>query len=193
MRKSRTTSWRAFRPEAAGSLQAPGGAACRVLGLDPGSRRTGYGILDIGGGGCVHLAHGCIDVSGLEFAARLRRIFEAVQALVEAHRPDEVAIERVFVSRNVDSALKLGQARGAALAAIAVGTPTFEYAPREVKLAVVGYGAAAKEQVGHMIGRLLGIDSRIPVDAADALAVALCHSQSRRLALLARAVAGARR
>jgi len=193
MRKSRTTSWRAYRPDAAGPQRPPGGAACRILGLDPGSRRTGYGILDIGEGGCTHVAHGCIDVSGLEFAVRLRTIFEAVQVLIEVHRPQEVAIERVFVSRNADSALKLGQARGAAIAAVSAGTPTFEYAPREVKLAVVGYGAAAKGQVGHMIGRLLGIESRISADAADALAVALCHSQARRLALLVRAVAGARR
>jgi len=191
MRKSRTTSWRAYRPEAAGTPRPPGGAACRILGLDPGSRRTGYGIITIAAGGCTHVAHGCIDVSGLEFAVRLRRIFEAVQALVQAHQPDEIAIERVFVSRNADSALKLGQARGAALAAVSVGTPTFEYAPREVKLAVVGYGAAAKGQVGHMIGRLLEIEARIPADAADALAVALCHSQARRLAQLARAAAGA--
>jgi crossover junction endodeoxyribonuclease RuvC len=193
MRKSRTTSWRAYRPEALEALRPAGGAACRVLGLDPGSRRTGYGIITIAAGGCVHVAHGCIDVSGLEFAVRLRKIFEAVQALMEAHRPDEVAIERVFVSRNADSALKLGQARGAALAAVSVGTPTFEYAPRAVKLAVVGFGDAVKPQVGHMIGQLLGIDARIPADAADALAVALCHSQSRRLALLAHAAAGARR
>lgn len=194
MRKSRTSSWRAYRPEAAAcALPAGSAAGCRVLGLDPGSRRTGYGLLDCGAGGAVHVAHGCIDVSGLEFAARLRRIFEAVHALIEAHHPDEVAIERVFLSRNADSALKLGQARGAALAAVPVATATFEYAPREVKLAVVGYGAAEKPQVGHMIGRLLAIDARLPADAADALAVALCHSQARRLALLTRGVAGARR
>lgn len=134
----------------------------------------------------MHVTHGCIDVSGLGFAARLRRIFEAVQSLIGEHRPDEVAIERVFVSRNADSALKLGQARGAALAAVPVGTATFEYAPRAVKLAVVGFGAAEKGQVGHMIGRLLALDARVPVDAADALAVALCHAQARRLALLMR-------
>ena len=102
------------------------------------------------------------------------------------YTPDEVAVERVFVHLNPDSALKLGHARGAALAAVPVGTATFEYAPRAVKLAVVGFGAAEKGQVGHMIGRLLALDARVPVDAADALAVALCHAQARRLALLTR-------
>ncbi|MGE0583118.1 MAG: crossover junction endodeoxyribonuclease RuvC [Steroidobacteraceae bacterium] len=192
MRNSRTSSWRAYRPEGGPAAREGGTSGCRILGLDPGSRRTGYGILAWQGGQYVHVAHGCIDVSGLELAARLRRIFEAVQALIAAHAPEEVAVERVFMSRNADSALKLGQARGAALAAVPVGTATFEYAPREVKLAVVGFGAAEKAQVGHMIGRLLAIEARVPVDAADALAVALCHAQSRRLALLTRA-AGARR
>ncbi|MGD9599088.1 MAG: crossover junction endodeoxyribonuclease RuvC [Steroidobacteraceae bacterium] len=163
-----------------------------MLGLDPGSRRTGYGIVRWVDGGYVHVAHGCIDVAGLEFAARLRQIFEAVQALIATHAPDEVAIERVFMSRNADSALKLGQARGAALAAVPAGTATYEYAPREVKRAVVGFGAAEKPQVGHMIAQLLALDARLPVDAADALAVALCHAQSRRLARIAHA-AGARR
>jgi crossover junction endodeoxyribonuclease RuvC len=192
MRNSRTSSWRAYRPEGGQVARAGDASGCRILGLDPGSRRTGYGILAWQAGQYVHVAHGCIDVSGLDFVARLRRIFEAVQALVATHAPDEVAVERVFVSRNPDSALKLGQARGAALAAVPVGTATFEYAPREVKLAVVGFGAAEKPQVGHMIGRLLAIDVRVPADAADALAVALCHAQARRLALLTR-TAGARR
>jgi len=165
---------------------ASGASGCRILGLDPGSRRTGFGVLAWQCGEYRHVAHGCIDVSGLEFAARLRRIFEAVQTLIAEHMPDEIAVERVFVSRNPDSALKLGQARGAALAAVPVGTATFEYAPRAVKLAVVGFGAAEKGQVGHMIGRLLALDARVPVDAADALAVALCHAQARRLALLTR-------
>ena len=192
MRNSRTRSWRAYRPEGGQVARAGDASGCRILGLDPGSRRTGYGILAWQAGQYVHVAHGCIDVSGLDFVARVRRIFEAVQALVATHAPDEVAVERVFVSRNPDSALKLGQARGAALAAVPVGTATFEYAPREVKLAVVGFGAAEKPQVGHMIGRLLAIDVRVPADAADALAVALCHAQARRLALLTR-TAGARR
>lgn len=159
-------------------------ARYRVLGLDPGSRRTGYGLLDIDGDACVHVAHGCIDVSGLEFAARLRHIFEAVHALIAAHAPDEVAVESVFVSKNIDSALKLGQARGAALAAIPVQTAMFEYAAREVKLAMTGHGGAEKRQVAHMIGSVLALQVPIPIDASDALAVAYCHSNSRRLARL---------
>ncbi len=173
-------------------VRATGAQGCRILGLDPGSRRTGYGVLTWEFGEYVHVAHGCIDVSGLGFATRLRRIFEAVQVLIATHAPDEVAIERVFMSRNADSALKLGQARGAALAAVPEGTATFEYAPRAVKLAVVGFGAAEKPQVGNMVGRLLAIDAHLPVDAADALAVALCHAQARRVAQLTRA-AGQRR
>ena len=129
-----------------------------------------------------HVASGRIAVSGPELAPRLRQIFEAVVALVEEHRPDEVAIERVFVHLNPDSALKLGQARGAALcAALLHGAPAHEYAPRAVKLAVIGYGAADKAQVAQMVTTLLQLPSRPVADAADALAVALCHAQTRRL------------
>jgi crossover junction endodeoxyribonuclease RuvC len=101
------------------------------------------------------------------------------------HQPAEVAVERVFVSRNADSALKLGQARGAALCAIPEGVPVFEYAPRAIKLAVVGSGAAEKFQVAHMIRTLLGLAARPGADAADALAVAVCHAHARRLGTLA--------
>jgi crossover junction endodeoxyribonuclease RuvC len=116
---------------------------------------------------------------------RLRVIFESLRELIAAHGPGEVAIERVFVNRNVDSALKLGQARGAALCAVPQGLPVFEYAPRAIKLALVGSGAAEKAQVAHMIRTLLGLQGRIAADAADALAVAVCHAHSRRLAELA--------
>ena len=104
---------------------------------------------------------------------------------VATHRPDEIAIESVFVNRNVDSALKLGQARGAALCAIPVGVPLFEYAPRAIKLALVGSGAAEKFQVAHMICALLRLAERPRADAADALAVAVCHAHARRLQALA--------
>jgi crossover junction endodeoxyribonuclease RuvC len=164
-----------------------------VLGLDPGSQRTGYGLIDCDGEALRHVAHGCIDVAGLEFAGRLRRIFEAVHALIEVHAPQEVAIERVFMARNADSALKLGQARGAAVAAVPAATVMFEYAPRQVKLAVVGFGAAEKSQVAHMIGRLLGIEPRMPADAADALAVAICHASARRIERLVQAQVGSAR
>ena len=122
--------------------------------------------------------------------ARLRLIFEGLRALMSEHAPVEVAIERVFVSRNVDSALKLGQARGAALCAVPQGIPVFEYAPRAIKLAVVGSGAAEKLQVAHMIRTLLALSERPGADAADALAVAVCHAHTRTLGLLAQGAAG---
>lgn len=156
-------------------------ASVRVLGLDPGSRRTGFGIIECHGSDCVHVTHGCIAVNGEEFAGRLRSIFEKLHALIGEHSPQEVAVERVFVSRNADSALKLGQARGAALCAVPQGLPVFEYAPRAIKLALVGSGAAEKPQVAHMIKLLLGIEGRLVADASDALAVAVCHAHSRRL------------
>lgn len=195
MSRYASRSWRAFQPEAREAPVAvalPAASACRVLGLDPGSRRTGYGILDCAaGGGERHVASGHIAVGGAELAPRLRQIFDAIAALVEEHRPDEVAIERVFVHLNPDSALKLGQARGAALcAALLHGAPAHEYAPRAIKLAVTGYGAADKLQVAQMVTTLLQLPSRPAADAADALAVALCHAQTRRLGALRAAVRG---
>jgi crossover junction endodeoxyribonuclease RuvC len=127
------------------------------------------------------VAHGCIAVAGLEMAVRLRQIFEGLQELITQHAPGEIAVERVFVNRNVDSALKLGQARGAALCAIPHGVPVYEYAPRAIKLALVGSGAAEKAQVGHMIRALLQLDGKVAPDAADALAIAVCHAHTRRL------------
>jgi crossover junction endodeoxyribonuclease RuvC len=178
------SAWRTFRPEAVGvALSMP--ARCRILGLDPGSQRTGYGILDCTAAGETHVANGCINVTGGALSVRLRRIFEAISALIQEHRPDEIAIERVFVHRNPDSALKLGQARGAALcAAVGLGAPAHEYAPRAIKLAVTGYGAADKRQVARMVATLLTLGALPGADAADALAVALCHAQGRRLAAL---------
>jgi crossover junction endodeoxyribonuclease RuvC len=161
-------------------------ARLRILGLDPGSRRTGFGVIDCNGPDSVHFTHGCISASGASLADRVRVIFEGVRELVALHRPQEVAVERVFMSRNADSALKLGQARGAVLAAVPDGLPVFEYAPRAIKLAVVGFGAAEKRQVAHMIRALLGLEGRIAADAADALAIAVCHAHSRRLLELAR-------
>jgi crossover junction endodeoxyribonuclease RuvC len=184
MSRYASRSWRAFQPEAPAAVAVPA-AACRVLGLDPGSRRTGYGIIDCGAGGERHVVSGHVAVGGVELAPRLRQIFDAVAALVEEHRPDEVAIERVFVHVNPDSALKLGQARGAALcAALLHGAPAHEYAPRAIKMAVTGYGAADKAQVAQMVTTLLRLPRRPAPDAADALAVALCHAQSRRLGIL---------
>ena len=190
-------SWREFRPRGASvapesNRAAPVRAAlrlaahdCRILGLDPGSQRTGYGIVDCRAGGERHVCSGCIDVTGAEMVLRLQRIYSALAALVTEYRPDVVAIERVFVHRNPDSALKLGQARGVALCAAASGgADVHEYAPRAIKMAVTGYGAAAKPQVAQMVRTLLVIEARLAADAADALAVALCHAQSRRLRAL---------
>jgi crossover junction endodeoxyribonuclease RuvC len=159
----------------------------RILGLDPGSRRTGFGVIECRGPDYKHIAHGCITVVGLELAERLRRIFEALTTLITEHGPGEIAVERVFVNRNVDSALKLGQARGAALCAIPQGVPVFEYAPRAIKLALVGSGAAEKVQVAHMIKTLLLLNEKISPDASDALAIAVCHAHTRRLHQLASA------
>jgi crossover junction endodeoxyribonuclease RuvC len=157
----------------------------RILGLDPGSRRTGFGVIECSGADYKHVAHGCIVVAGLELAERLRRIFEALTVLISEHGPGEIAVERVFVNRNVESALKLGQARGAALCAVPEGVPVFEYAPRAIKLALVGSGAAEKAQVGHMIKTLLHLNEKLSPDASDALAIAVCHAHTRRLHQLA--------
>jgi crossover junction endodeoxyribonuclease RuvC len=183
MSRYRTRSWRAFEPPRA--AQFAGAANVRVLGLDPGSRRTGFGVIEIRGGELCEVAHGCLNVASAAPATRLRLIFQGLQLLLSQHRPAEVAVERVFMSRNADSALKLGQARGAALCAIPEGVPVFEYAPRAIKLAVVGSGAAEKFQVAHMIRALLALRERPGADAADALAVAVCHAHARRLGLLA--------
>jgi crossover junction endodeoxyribonuclease RuvC len=179
-------SWRAFRPgSAAGATIQLGACDGRVLGLDPGSQRTGFGIIDCVGSQERYVTSGCIDVARQDMVARLQRIYSAVSALVQEHRPDTVAIERVFIHRNPDSALKLGQARGVALCAAAqLGARVHEYAPRAIKLAVTGYGAAGKPQVAEMVRTLLALELRVTADAADALAVALCHAQTRRLASL---------
>jgi crossover junction endodeoxyribonuclease RuvC len=190
MSRYQSKSWRAFDPSAkATAAPSPRLAAVscvRILGLDPGSRRTGFGLIECRSGDSVYLAHGCIVGEGETMAERLRTIFEGVQGLLDKHRPDEVAVERVFVNRNVDSALKLGQARGAAICAVPQVTPVFEYAPRAIKLAVVGSGKAEKLQVAHMVRTLLQIQIRIGADASDALAVAVCHAHSRRVLELAR-------
>jgi crossover junction endodeoxyribonuclease RuvC len=177
--------WRSFEP-AAPAMRVLPVASLRILGLDPGSRRTGFGVIDCQGPDNVHFTHGCISASGTTLPERLRVIFEGVRELVSLHRPQEVAVEQVFVNRNADSALKLGQARGAVLSALPQGLPIFEYAPRTIKLAVVGFGGAEKHQVAHMIRALLRLEGRIAADASDALAIAVCHAHSRRLRELMR-------
>jgi crossover junction endodeoxyribonuclease RuvC len=185
MSRYRTRSWRTFDPAVAAAAPPAPPSDVRILGLDPGSRRTGFGILECRGAQLTLLAQGCLNVSAAVPAARLRMIFEGLAALCSEHHPGEVAVERVFVSRNVDSALKLGQARGAALCAVPGGVPVFEYAPRAIKLALVGSGGAEKFQVAHMVRALLGLRGPLSADAADALAVAVCHAHARRLGALA--------
>jgi crossover junction endodeoxyribonuclease RuvC len=185
MSRYRTRAWRAFDPAIAGAAPPAAALNVRILGLDPGSRRTGFGVLECRGAQLTLLAQGCLNVGAAAPAARLRLIFDGLAALFGEHSPGEVAVERVFVSRNPDSALKLGQARGAALCAVPGGVPVFEYAPRAVKLAVVGSGAAEKFQVAHMVRVLLGFRGPLTADAADALAVAVCHAHTRRLGALA--------
>ncbi|HET7757412.1 MAG TPA: crossover junction endodeoxyribonuclease RuvC [Steroidobacteraceae bacterium] len=192
MSRYRTRSWRALDPAALAGPAASFAPNVRILGLDPGSRRTGFGVLECREGELVLIAQGCLDVSTAAPVARLRLIFDGLQALIGRHQPVEVAVERVFVSRNADSALKLGQARGAALCAVPPGVPVFEYAPRAIKLALVGSGAADKFQVAHMVRSLLGIGQPLSADASDALAAAVCHAHARRLGLLVRSGAGAR-
>jgi len=162
----------------------------RILGIDPGSQITGFGIVDATGKTARAVEWGGIRTSGDHFE-RLKTIFREVGALVREYAPDEIAVERVFVHRNADSALKLGQARSAALCStFAAEVPIFEYAARHIKKALVGSGAGEKAQVQHMVKLLLGIDGAIEPDAADALAAALCHAHERGIRdLVARAVA----
>ncbi len=154
----------------------------RVLGIDPGSQRTGFGVLDAVGPRLSYVSSGVIRTTGLDFAARLCEIFRCVQMIVAEYQPQEIAIERVFMNRNADSALKLGQARGAAICGTADSqAPVFEYAPREIKLAVVGSGNAEKGQVQLMMRSLLKLESAVAADAADALAAAVCHALRARV------------
>jgi len=153
----------------------------RILGIDPGSRITGYGLIEVRGDSAKCVTHGVIKTGGGDFPQRLGVIFSGLCELINEHQPDQFAIETVFVSRNPNSALKLGQARGAAVcAAISLGLPVAEYSPRSVKQAIVGRGSADKLQVKHMVGVLLAVREDIAEDAADALAVALCHQHTQQ-------------
>jgi len=157
----------------------------RILGIDPGSQRTGIGIIDVDAGGrAQHVHHQPLVLLGEgDFALRLKRLLLGLAGLIEQYRPDEVAIEQVFMSRNPDSALKLGQARGAAIGAVVLrDLPVHEYAATEIKLAVVGKGGADKLQVQHMVGVMLNLKGKLQADAADALAVAITHAHVRATA-----------
>ena len=155
---------------------------CRILGIDPGSQRTGIGIIEVDETGrSRHIFNCAINLLDNEtFAARLKQLFDELGAIVAEYAPHECAVERVFVSRNADSALKLGQARGAAICAVVSrGLEISEYAAREVKQSVVGTGSGDKTQVQHMVGVLLNLHEKLQADAADALAIALTHAHVR--------------
>jgi crossover junction endodeoxyribonuclease RuvC len=149
-----------------------------ILGIDPGSRITGYGIVDNQLNSIAYIASGNIKVGGDSLPQKLGFIFGAIEEVIKEHMPQQMGIESVFMARNADSALKLGQARGAAIcAAHQAGLEIAEYAPREIKKAIVGTGAASKDQVQHMVKRLLGISQELKADEADGLAIAICHAQ----------------
>lgn len=155
-----------------------------ILGIDPGSRTTGYGIVREHAGKCEYVTSGCIRLGDGPLPGRLKLIFEGLSELISRHEPHILSIEQVFLARNPDSALKLGQARGAAIvAAVHAGMDVHEYTARQIKQSVVGTGAADKTQVQHMVTQLLGLSGTPQADAADALAAALCHAHSAALNL----------
>ena len=168
--------------------------AVRIVGIDPGSRSTGFGVIDVEGTTTRYVASGCVRTANGTHVARLEEIFRTLGDVFASYQPAEVALEKVFVHRNADSAIKLGQARSAALCAAygLIGSEqVFEYAPRAVKQAVTGYGAAEKSQVQHMVKSLLGVEGAMGADASDALAVALCHAYGRRAAMAVQRAHGA--
>lgn len=152
----------------------------RILGIDPGSRITGYGIIETHRGQLCFVACGIVrTTSGYPFSVRLNEIFDGINEVVQMHAPTVAAVEDVFLSINPRTALKLGQARGAAVvAAMQNGLPVCDYSPRRIKQAIAGYGQAEKEQVQHMVRVLLSLKGAPSSDAADALAVAICHANT---------------
>jgi crossover junction endodeoxyribonuclease RuvC len=152
-----------------------------ILGIDPGSIHTGWGLIETAGNELRHVAHGTVSpANSIVLGERLSEIYRGLQQIMEQYRPAVVSIEKVFFSRNVQSALKLGQARGVALLAAAQNQVNLaEYSAAEIKVAVVGYGQATKEQVQKMVNVLLGLRGPMRADAADALAAAICHIHRR--------------
>ena len=153
-----------------------------VLGIDPGSRRTGYGLLAVRDRSVGYVASGCIKAEIGDMPQRLGIIYRGVSELIDQFNPTELAIEEVFLAKNASSALKLGQARGVAIAAAVAGElPVHEYAAKRVKQSLVGTGRGSKEQVAHMVRILLKLPGAPQADAADALAIALCHVNTCQL------------
>lgn len=155
----------------------------KILGIDPGSHTTGYGIVEVIDGKARHIDNGCIkpNKSGT-FPQKLHEIFEDLKGLLDIHKPDVVAIENIFVAKNTRSSLILGHARGAAmLAATSKGLEVAEYTPAEVKMAITGSGRADKEQIQKMVKAILGLPEVAMEDASDALAIAICHGNSYKM------------
>ena len=154
----------------------------RILGIDPGLRITGFGVIEQSGGKLRYVTSGCVRSGAGELAERLKAILEGLAEVIAANRPEQVAVEKVVVNVNPQSTLALGQARGSAIcAAVIAGLPVAEYTALQVKQAVVGKGHAKKEQVQHMVRRLLALPGDPSPDAADALACAICHAHGGQL------------
>lgn len=152
-----------------------------ILGVDPGSRRTGFGVINLNGSRAEYIGSGVIRIPDIALPERLKVIFDGMGEIITRYQPQEVAIENVFMAKSAGSALKLGQARGAAIvAAVSRSLPVAEYEARKVKQSVVGTGAATKAQVQHMVRTLLSLPGDPQEDAADALAVALCHAHTQK-------------
>jgi len=152
-----------------------------ILGIDPGSRITGYGVIKLEGNKLIYIDSGCIRISGEEIGERLNCIFKGIHQVVSEFKPEVAAVEQVFMHVNPGGAIKLGQARGAAIvAAASLGLSAAEYSARQIKQSVVGYGGADKSQVQTMVCRLLNLPKAPQSDAADALAVAICHAHSHQ-------------
>lgn len=165
-----------------------------ILGIDPGSRTTGYGVIERNQGKLRYVASGCIRLEGAELAPRLHVIFKGVTQIIQQFAPHEFAIEEVFLAKNASSALKLGQARGAAIvAACNAELPVNEYSARKVKQAVVGKGSALKSQVQQMVMHILSLEACPQADAADALAIALCHAHTQQVLIKVAGASSSRR
>jgi crossover junction endodeoxyribonuclease RuvC len=157
----------------------------RILGIDPGSRLTGYGIIEDTPQGYKYIASGSIRIKADYFPDRLKQIFNGILEIIDNYQPEQMAIEQVFMHKNADSALKLGQARGAAICAVQTQQiAVYEYAARQVKQAVVGKGAADKLQVQHMVRILLNVQGELSLDASDALGIAICHGNYQQTATM---------
>ncbi len=188
MRKFRTKSWSSWA-----DAWLPGQSVTLVLGIDPGSRVTGYGVIRDTGRSCEYVASGCIRTGSGALPERLQAVYRGVSEIIRSYGPVTMGIEQVFMARNPDSALKLGQARGAAIVAAAEQALTVaEYTATQVKQAIAGGGGADKQQVRMMVMHLLGLVQKPQLDASDALAIALCHAHHRQ-SLIPHGLQGARR